>query len=89
MKKLLLLLLIFSLNTNVIFSQNIYDPYSSSCQYPAVDINGSNIVSAPTGGFYGEYQIFLHDHPWITNANVNQNAISYKIELVSFPFTNH
>ena len=41
-----------------------------------------------SGGYSGEYMICLYNHPWYTNLDIRQNlAVTYDIELVSFPFT--
>lgn len=87
MKKLLPFFLLFIFLKNV-KGQNTYDTYSNNCQYPAVDVlSGTNLAASPTGGYSGEYQIFLNEHPWRTSPTLNTNTISYKIEVVSFPFT--
>ncbi|HEX8514942.1 MAG TPA: T9SS type A sorting domain-containing protein [Bacteroidia bacterium] len=65
-------------------AQNSFDPY---------DVCNPTDVSAYLDNFdsyTGEYQIFLKEgtvpHHW-TSAALQNNAISYKVELVSFPFT--
>lgn len=85
MKKAILLFF-FVINLSV-FAQNIYDTYST-CQYPAVSpYDNSILMGSVPAGYEGEYQVFLNSHPWTVNSNLNTNAISYKIEAVSFPFT--
>lgn len=77
-------------------SQNTYDLYkTSSSYYPAVDQYSNILTGYVTSGYAGEYQIFLKPlslgipsspgNYWIQPA-FSANAITYKIELVSFPF---
>lgn len=92
MKKLLTLLLFCAFICAR--SQNTYDLYN--CSYPnPVDKDGNIITGNMTGtGYFGEYQIFLEPsqfsprlgNHWTQSAFQN-NPITYKIEVVSFPFT--
>ena len=96
MKKICLFLFMALLVLTNLKSQNIYDPYrlgSLLCPYEAEgpgEINGmfSQIVEN-AGPYDGEYQIFFDgDHPqsyW--QDLMTTHAITYKIEVVSFPFT--
>ena len=91
MKKTIIFTFVLSLVTFCqLKSQNTYDTYNTYCgEYPAVDPDDPSTLfySSPTAGYLGEYQIFLNNHPWTTSPALNANAISYKIEAVSFPFT--
>lgn len=89
MKKLLPLILFPLFFWSGLKSQNTYDTYNTGCGvYPAYDpVDGTPIDAIPSSGYFGEYQIFLNEHPWDVAPALNTNAISYKIETVSFPFT--
>ncbi len=93
MKKLLVIIVCFLLYPFCSSAQSTYDIYNSECgSYSAIDPDIilpplTPITSGGFGSYIGEYQIFLNQHPWKTSPALNTNAISYKIEVVSFPFT--
>jgi hypothetical protein len=96
-KYIFLTTFITTMVVNTIKSQNTYDPYrtgNGGCTYEAMgspDVNGGAFdnITEPGPPYNGEYQIFFNgDHPanyW--NSLMATHAITYKIEVVSFPFT--
>jgi hypothetical protein len=66
-------------------AQNSFDPYDL-CTPTDVSVYLDHFDM-----YTGEYQIFLQEgsvpHYWTTRIPLQNNAISYKVELVSFPFT--
>ncbi len=93
MKKLLPIVFILILFSEV-EAQNTYNTYfTPGCGYMATDPIDSSSIVGGYNAYTGEYQIFLDDysspygHPWETHSSINTNTITYKIEVVSFPFT--
>ncbi|HEY0029912.1 MAG TPA: T9SS type A sorting domain-containing protein [Bacteroidia bacterium] len=93
MKNLSIILLFILCSEHSVFAQNTYDIYNSECgTYSAIDpdisqLPNTPILGDPIGSYLGEYQIFLNQHSWRLSPSLIGNAISYKIEVVSFPFT--
>ena len=80
MKKLIqisTIIVVYSLQIFVLKGQNTYDPYDLCTNTP----RGIPIMS-----YTGEYQIFFAPNSYYFT-NFQANAITYKIENVSFPFT--
>jgi hypothetical protein len=106
LKKIILQLIIFSIN-EIVVGQDLINPYLDYNGKPTIDLQYNSALGTMgydfnkltgSGTYNGEYEFLLDDFPWgdpsmIAGApsnplfNLNNYALSYKIELVSFPFT--
>lgn len=70
--------------SNYSYGQNIFDPYKDYTGYSIGSVVPPH--QSATQGFEGEMQVFLKNFYWEPNLSGIGYDLSYKIELVSFPF---
>jgi|GEM_PF-5735699 hypothetical protein len=83
MKSLFSVLLILLVGNIEVLSQSAVDNYNPDVNNPVVFAN------PPGNGYHGEFQTFITNTNWYSfyiDASTKY-FVSYKIELVSFPFT--
>lgn len=102
MKPTIIFAFILSLSSMILKAQSFIDLYKNHIGTPpqsvptmvanAVNPNGliyrmDKQQDQINGGYTGEYMICLNDHFWHIDPNLQNKAKSYKVEIVSFPFT--
>ncbi|MGR6088169.1 MAG: T9SS sorting signal type C domain-containing protein [Arcticibacter sp.] len=101
MKTQIIFAFILSLASMILKAQSFLDPYKNHIgtlpqSVPTMVGNATNpnslqyLLDEPepiSGGYTGEYMICLNDHFWHIDPDLQNKAKSYKVEIVSFPFT--